>query len=258
MAAATQASAADGPLSLVVIDDLDRLLTRFDEDHRHAATTLLARLAHEGAPRSVALVASVRSSPAAGLAAAFPARLLLPLPSRDEHVLAGGAGPEFHPTAPPGRARWRGVEVQVATTAHVIDPVRIAPRSVVIGADVRAIVAPRPAALVARLAAEGVPALDLARTDATGGGADAALLAPGAPVVVGDVDSWQARWSLLAAVRRDAEMLYLDSSLSDLRAQSRTRQLPPPLAPTPGEGWLVDAAGIHRVRHTCGSELFST
>ena len=64
---------------------------------------------------------------------------------------------------------------------------------------------------------------------------------------VGDVDTWQAQWTLLAALRPHADLVFDCCSLADYRAISRRRDLPPPLAPNRGRAWVLRPDGtVHR------------
>lgn len=64
---------------------------------------------------------------------------------------------------------------------------------------------------------------------------------------VGDVDVWQAQWSLLGALRPRANLVFDGCSLADYRAISRRRDLPPPLAPNRDRVWVLPPDGtVHR------------
>ena len=65
----------------------------------------------------------------------------------------------------------------------------------------------------------------------------------GGPVFVGDVDSWQAQWALLAALRPHATVLFDGCSLADYRLLSRRRELPPPLSTAQSRVWLLTPDG---------------
>ncbi|MCR8672106.1 hypothetical protein NWP09_13245, partial [Agrococcus sp. HG114] len=98
-----------GPL---VVDDLDLQLARLGEEHQAAVGHLLARRMRERAP--VALTARRVSSAMSQLASLAEARVLLRIASRQEHIVAGGAGQLHDATLPPG-AGWMGDErVQLA------------------------------------------------------------------------------------------------------------------------------------------------
>jgi S-DNA-T family DNA segregation ATPase FtsK/SpoIIIE len=47
------------------------------------------------------------------------------------------------------------------------------------------------------------------------------------PIIVGDADEWQSRWGALSALRGRADILFDGCTVSDYRALSRSRELPP-------------------------------
>jgi S-DNA-T family DNA segregation ATPase FtsK/SpoIIIE len=234
---------------LVVIDDLDALIARFDADHRPEVLDLLTALARGGStgsnPGPVLAVSAHRvTGPLAGLAGLFGSRLLLRQTSREEHALAGGDPRSFDPDLPPGSGTWRGAVVQVARASEADRLATWAtatpglPRVVVSEHGVLAVVAGRPRPLAERLRATGVRVVEL------GAGAspapDELLVSRDAvpTVLVGDPEAWLADWALLAAARRDWPIVLIGVGHSDVRAVLRDRAAPPPLGPRPGECWL--------------------
>src|SRR5690606_13199192 len=83
--------------TLVVVDDLDVLLAGADAEERADLAELVGRVARDGRRTGVSVVASARSTggtlQAAG--AAFEQRMLLRLPTREEHLLSGGEARDF-------------------------------------------------------------------------------------------------------------------------------------------------------------------
>jgi hypothetical protein len=66
---------------------------------------------------------------------------------------------------------------------------------------------------------------------------------------VADADTWQSRWSALERVRASLPMVFDGCAVSEFRAITRLRALPPPLEPGADALWLKDAAGnLSRVR----------
>jgi S-DNA-T family DNA segregation ATPase FtsK/SpoIIIE len=233
--------------TLLVLDDLDALVARFDPDYRHEFLELLTALARgDGTTRPELAVAAHRLSGALnGIAGLFGSRLLLRQPSREEHVLSGGDPRSFDPDLPPGAGTWRGAVVQVALaneseretlagTRAAVSPTRVDP------ADhaVLAIVAGRPRAFVERMRSTGARVVEL------GGGAVPSpeelrvTTRPVPTVLLGDPEAWLADWALLSAARREWPIVLIDVTPADHRALLRDRALPPPLGATPGECWL--------------------
>ena len=254
--------APDGGV-LLLIDDLDAVLARFDPDYRHEFLDLVSAIARRPAADGAALAVAARrlSGPLAGIAGLFGSRLLLRQSAREEHVLAGGDPGAFDPDLPPGSGTWRGAVVQVARAsgadrtriprAAAADPVRVVPGD----HPVLAIVAARPRALTDRLIASGARVIELGR-----GRAPApdelhelhvevqGVHGPAPTVLIGDPDAWQGEWALLTAARREWPIVLVDVKAADHRALLRDRELPPPLGSLPGECWLaVDGRTVRAV-----------
>jgi S-DNA-T family DNA segregation ATPase FtsK/SpoIIIE len=229
---------------VLLADDLDLTLARCDPEHAPELADLVARLLREGPRRNIRVVAAARrlSGPLLALAPQFGSRLLLRLASREEHVLAGGDGTGFDPRAQPGAGTWEGAVVQVALPEVVPRGVLAAPPPLVVEVPERgelAVVSGRlreltgywdPAAVRVRLVGltdDGIPSVD-----------------PGRTVLLGDPDAWQSDWAALSRARRDLPIVLHACGLADFRAITRSREVPPPLAP--GEVWLVEHGRVHR------------
>jgi S-DNA-T family DNA segregation ATPase FtsK/SpoIIIE len=205
--------------------------------------------------------------------------VILPLPTRQEHVLAGGDARLHDPRATPGAGEWRGERIQVAlppggaadpadhATASAdhagvapdpAPPLRLDPGAV------HALVTSYPLAAVARLRGLGWDAVEVAQLPA-GWSPDPARAASGtAPVpaaagrstapptvpriVVADADAWLVRGALLADIRRAGSVVLEGCAPRDARTLLRVRSVPPPLAPVPGRVWQVTPAGDVRRR----------
>jgi S-DNA-T family DNA segregation ATPase FtsK/SpoIIIE len=63
-------------------------------------------------------------------------------------------------------------------------------------------------------------------------------------VLLGDPDAWQSDWATLTRARRDLPIVLHACGLADFRAITRSREVPPPLAP--GEVWLVENGRVDR------------
>jgi S-DNA-T family DNA segregation ATPase FtsK/SpoIIIE len=235
-----------GGRRLLILDDLDLLLGRSAPDERHDLAELIARVLREGSAHEVGVVASVQRAagtvqPLVGL---FGARLLLRLPSREEHVLAGGAGTEFDPALAPGAGRWRGAVVQVAWPGEAQLPQPPVPELPVAAPQPGrqlAVVAARPSVLLEPLRAAGLRVALLGASDEHDGGVVSA-----ADVLLGDPDAWQAEWNLLARARRELPVAIVDCPAAELRTLLRVRDVPPPLGSRPGECWVVDGGVVRR------------
>jgi DNA segregation ATPase FtsK/SpoIIIE, S-DNA-T family len=252
LAAVAEQSTADprGEEAVLLLDDLDALVARFDTDYRHEFLELLTGIARgSGNARPAFVVAAHRlTGPLAGLAGIFGSRLLLRQTSREEHVLAGGDPRGFDPDLPPGAGTWRGAVVQVAranetewrqTSAELDEAVPVPCPVIPADHPVLAIIAGRPRAYLARLRATGARVIELGGHAVPSPNELRVTPASSATVLVGDPEAWLADWAMLAAARRDWPMVLIDATAADHRALLRDRALPPPLGPTPGECWLT-------------------
>lgn len=220
---------------LVLADDIDRTVGRLDAEQRADLIDLVCRAARECRRTRIALAASMRSAGGAlhGLQAAFDERLLLRLPSREEHVLAGGELAHHRADRRPGSLNWRGAEAQLAMPPTLPDaPWRAVLPVADLGDGPWGIACPRPRELIARAAAAGI---------------DASAPGEGATVTIGDVDAWLAAFGALSDVRREGRMLLIGCAPSDHRTLARTRV---PLPPLTGEddAWIVESGATGRVR----------
>jgi S-DNA-T family DNA segregation ATPase FtsK/SpoIIIE len=238
---------------LLLLDDVDALLGRFPEDYQRAFVDLLVAVLREGGSRSVHLVLTAQRSTSAlqTVAALCDARMLLRLPDRQEHVMAGGTASDFVPEAPPGSALWHGHRVQVATVPAPPPPdVPEPPRLRLAGAGGVVVVSSRPRAFAQQLRTHPQIArvVELAGT----AGTDIDVVEDGtgrAVAFVADAETWQSCWSALERVRPTLPMLFDGCAVTEFRAITRLRTLPPPLEPGSQTLWLKDADGnLARVR----------
>lgn len=230
---------------LLVLDDLDSLVPRFGEEHRAAFLDSLERLLRDGPDRGLRLaVASQRIvGEVQRLAALFPTRLLLPQAAKHEYVMAGGEPSRYRPGRKPGRGEWFGREIQVAIGAAPVvvadrpPPRLLGPRRLPESRRALVVVSPRPAAVASRLR-ESFSVVEIA-----GNPADPRELVVSegdrSLAIVGDPDEWQSRWGAIGALRQRADVVFEGCSLPEYRALTRSRELPPPLAPGSHGCWLL-------------------
>ena len=243
--------------TIVLVDDLDALLGRLGEEHRGEFADRLGALLREGPAQAVHTVFSVQrvSGQVASLAPLAGARLLLRLPDRQEHVLAGGAGEAFRERLPPGGGLWQGRRVQVALAP--LGAPEPPPR--VSGFDpstepLLGVVSGRPDETLAILLACGVAPDAVLRPGA--GAGEAVQVGVGEPrrVLLADPHGWQASWGAIEGLQGRAPILFDGCTVSDYRALTRDRRLPPPLGSPSGDPstramWLLAPDGdVRRVR----------
>ncbi|TPW70704.1 FtsK/SpoIIIE domain-containing protein [Schumannella sp. 10F1B-5-1] len=223
---------------IVLVDDVDRLLEAAGDDHRADLVVLLARVAREIARDGGALVlgAARPLTGAATLTAQLDARLLLAMPTREDHVMAGGESRDWSRDRRAGSAVWHGHEVQIAVAEPTAAPAVVCP-SLDLGGDVVSIASARPAAIAAALLRRGVAVHAVDRAEEA---------RPGS-VVLGDPDDWLAEFGAIERARR-GRLLVHALAAADLRALTRIRRALPPLDPRAEEAWLVEAREVSRVR----------
>ncbi|TFC84630.1 FtsK/SpoIIIE domain-containing protein [Cryobacterium sp. TMT3-29-2] len=265
---------------LLLLDDFDSVHARWDQEHRPAALELLAGLLRDGADGGVRIV--VAAQRLTGSLQALPTlcqrRLVLRLADVGEHVAAGGAAALFDDQLPPGGGTWQGHRIQLLAPEQGRagpdgpggpgspgslglmkrpDAPTLPDVAALLGlpGQTLLVVSGSPSRTAAALGAvPGARVVDLA---AASHDAIAEVAHAGAPLrlsetqsgtaFVGDVDAWQAQWSLLGALRPHADLVFDGCSLADYRAISRRRDLPPPLAPNRGRVWVLRPDGtVHR------------
>lgn len=121
--AVTALAAGEAPAPpLLLIDDLDALIARYPAEYAQAfaerAEQAVRRAATEDA--TVVVTASRVTGAVARIADLLPQRALLALPSRADHLAAGGTAGDYLPRRAPGRAHLDGREVQFALASGVL------------------------------------------------------------------------------------------------------------------------------------------
>lgn len=216
------ALAEPGPL---VIDDLDLQLARLGDDHQHAAAAAIARRMREG--DAVAVTARRLSTAMGQLAPLAELRVLLRIASRQEHIVAGGAGELHDADLPPGAGWLRDERVQLAL------PPAVAPRR-----EPHAV--PLPSGPLAAVLGPGAQLpRALART---------APVRPGqgeAALVVGSVAEWEGAWGELDRLRAERPVLVLGVEERALRQVLRHAPPPPPMRQAPA--WLLEGERFSRL-----------
>ncbi len=268
------------PGTVVLVDDADAIAGRFPADYAAAWTATLERTAREARGRGIALVVSAPrvAGPVGRVIDLLPARAILPLPSRADHVAAGGESADFNADSRPGRGRWGRTLVQFATPGETVaaqtagtptsrtesaapetagrrrrpsieaEDERTAPRWHPTATGLSGLILPagaRSDAVAAALEADGfaVRALEDAAASAprspdSGPGERGGAVADGT-VLIGSPEAWLAQWRLLAEARARGEVVIDAGCAAEYRALTGRRDLPPYAAPGARRAWAV-------------------
>jgi len=231
--------------TLLLADDLDEVLRRCG-DERAELLRLWDDVASALRRRGGAVVASLASgAQQQGLTAGrFPSTLELGTATSSS---PSRVSPVAERRAPPGRARWRGAEVQIMTAPPLPAP---QPPPV---PDVTA-PGPRPCVVIARRPrwvgerlGRAHPALVLQSAEEAASLGSAVSLEP--RVILDDVEGWTTRWSALHELRRTCDIILAEVGPSELRSLLGLRERPPSLHAHGGEVWLLQPeASIVRAR----------
>jgi len=242
----------DPSLRLLLLDDVDMALGRCPDEWATALLDRLGRVLREGPSRGVVCVLTTQrlAGPLHGLAALCGSSVLLRLPDRQEHLLAGGDAALWAPDALPGAGSWRGIHIQVLLTAFVVaaagEPRALTVDLSAVGAV--AVVSTRPHQLrEAILRAQPTrTVIDVAGTSDT----RELVVARGdtTPVLLGDPDAWSARWGALGAARGSIPVLFEGCSVAEFRSLSGIRELPPPPHGLRSMWILQPDGSVHRGR----------
>ncbi|HWS52225.1 MAG TPA: FtsK/SpoIIIE domain-containing protein [Microbacterium sp.] len=237
------------PGTLVLCDDIDRLLADLPVDHAQQFAQRWEQILRAGVGSTFVLTAARAAGPVARLIDALPVRALLRMPSRVEHLAAGGESSTYERGRAPGRARIGEREVQVAwvTEAAIPTASRYATDFIEAGgawvpeAAVTGIVSAGVGGVVSAIG-EAYPWCDVVL--ATGDVARSSRPL----IVVGDAESWQRSWALWQRIRAEGEILVRAECQTELRQLAGVRELPPFSKIHAGRAWsLRDARGPRRV-----------
>lgn len=213
-----------GP-ALVLLDDIESMIGRFGPDHATEFIDVLSALAREGPRAGTALVIAAGSprGRCQPLVSLCESTLLLRMPSRQEHVLAGGVASDFVADLAPGAGRWKGLRVQVVSGEPCAQgTAQEAPLLALPSGGSCIVVSPRPGAIRERLERLGrVSVLD----HSTRGPSDGITIDAGSPAIfVADAEAWQSSWSLLTSLKTRSPLVFHQCSASDFRVLTRSRR----------------------------------
>ena len=230
----------------LIIDDLDLVVDRFEPEHRQVWLDRLVGLCRRRRELGIGIVVTAASvdGPMRLLEPHASTRVLMRLPSRQDHRLAGGDGDTWDARMPPGGAVVDGRRAQVLDVPGMGGTADVEPeaRARRLGTGRVVVIAADPAAAADRLAVAGRPVLAVAEALASTG-----ALPPDA-AIVGDAAAWQSRWDALDALGAGADVLVTGLPIATMRAVTGRRELPPPLPPGDEWCWMLGPGRIVRAR----------
>lgn len=226
------------PGTAILIDDADAIAVRLPGEYGAAWVAAIERTCRDARSRGVVVVLSVaRISGGLGrVIDLLPHRALLGMPTRADHVAAGGESADFVADLPPGRGRWGRHAIQFAIAAESVRE-GAAPAApgidFAVGGALGFVVAPGPAAREIRAAAERAGRHVRAAEEVA-----SSALAPG-DVIIASAEEWLAQWRLLAHVRAEATLIVDAECAGEYRALTTRRELPPLVETGRARAWLL-------------------
>lgn len=245
--------------ALIVVDDVDSLAAGLDPEYRQRAAERLGILATLRPSDGVALLVGSHSSAGVrGITERFSSTLRLGFPSRAEHLQSGAPAELWQSRGVAGRGEWHGRRIQVSAPrprpsregAERLD--RAERRDLVLGSSVTVIVSRTPARSVERIRL-AFPTIEVQTLTADSAVTQTPRRAPrhsaptaGSLVLVSDIETWNTVRARSGG-GAPATTIVIDGSLSDYRAVTRDRVLPPPLGSD--DVWVIEPGGV-AVRRT--------
>lgn len=223
--------------ALLLCDDLDALVAEFPPEHAQQFVQRWEQLSRAGGECTIVVSAARTAGPLGRVLDMLPRRALLRMPSRVEHLAAGGEASGFVRDRAPGRASLEGRQVQFAWVDEGDLPTAVESPAV----------AWRPRALTTGVVSAGAPSLvPLLRAahpecEVMPVAAEPAL--PSRPsILVADAETWQRSWALWQRIRAEGEVLIRAEQPGELRQLAGVRELPPFARPHSGRAWSVRGA----------------
>ncbi|WAA67565.1 FtsK/SpoIIIE domain-containing protein [Microbacterium oxydans] len=222
---------------LVLCDDVDALFALLPPEYGQPFAQRWEQILRTSTGTSFALTAARAAGSLGRALEALPRRALLRMPSRVEHLAAGGEAATFVRDRVPGRARIGDHDVQIAWTdadAFVrgtgSGPPAWEPSSA------RTAVVTAGAVDVAARLRDAYPGFDVVLASAE------PHIPSRAGILVADAETWQRNWSVWQRIRAEGEVLIRAEHPADLRQLAGVRELPPYARPHAGRAWSVRGA----------------
>jgi S-DNA-T family DNA segregation ATPase FtsK/SpoIIIE len=230
---------------VLLFDDLDAVISACPDSYQSALIDLAARALREGpASGTWCVLAAQRMAGAMhSLASLCGSVVVLRMPTRAEHVLAGAEPATFVQNLPPGGGHWCGHRIQVAIAPApelaTADP-RVVPVDPASARIVGVSSNPEGFASTLRELAPDRRIVVLAPVGFRDRPDELTVFRGGhPPIVVADPDAWQSQWTIFGSLQRESTVLFDGVSLAEFRALTRSRDLPPPFAAGERTLWAV-------------------
>ncbi len=227
---------------LVLCDDIDAQIGDLPADYGQHLVQQWERILRSGAGTTFVITAARASGAVGRLIDALPRRGLLRMPSRVDHLAAGGDASGFDADRPPGRARIGERELQLAwmppersVTAPSASSDVLEQPGWIPTAPVTALITAGARSVIRAMSAAHPEWRVISATDALTAEADHER----PTLLVGEPDLWQREWGLWQSVRREGEVLIRAENAVELRQLCGVRELPPYARPHAGRAWSI-------------------
>lgn len=226
---------------VVLVDDIDGLLSSLPPEYAQVWAQRWEQLLRTHVDTTFVLTATRAAGPLGRIIDALPRRALLRMPSRVEHLAAGGEVSSFIRDRSPGRAQIGDREVQLAWVAEDVAgrPVEVVRPTWKPSCAITAVVSTGAASVAAGLQVAH-PELEVIVAGAEPTQRDRSC------IVVADTEAWQRSWPLWQRVRAEGEVLIRAEQQADLRQLAGVRELPPYARTHAGRAWSLRGAGAPR------------
>lgn len=234
---AAWAAGREKPPAVVLCDDLDALFARLPPEYGQQFAQRWEQILPAESGTTFVLTAAKSAGVVGRMLEALPRRALLRMPSRVEHLAAGGEASAFMRDRLPGRARIGDREVQLAWVEEstVNMPMPEVDVAWTPSGAVTAVVSAGARSVVAQLR-EAHPRCEVVH-------AGVEPTSEGVPcIIVADAETWQRRWSLWQQIRAEGEILIRAEQQAELRQLVGVRELPPYARAHAGRAWAVQGA----------------
>jgi S-DNA-T family DNA segregation ATPase FtsK/SpoIIIE len=231
-------SAAEAVPTLVLCDDIDAIHADLPAEYAQEFAHGWERIVRSSPETTWVLTAGRATGGMGRVLDALPRRALLRLPSRLDHLAAGGEGSGFLRDRGAGRARIGDREVQFAWVepGDVVLPQRSSEGAWSPTLHMTALVTPAAESVAAALRAAHPEWTVVGQRDLA---VEPAGHVSAPRILVADAEAWHREWAIWQQIRAQGEVLVRAERPSDLRQLVGQRDAPPYARPHAGRAWSV-------------------